>query len=186
VQRLRLLFAVLILSPPFHLFAQQRLPKMPDEFFASPKKLCAALEGFGISTGAWEPIGLGPHPVTVSVPFECEYTGTPGSDDPGHASLPEFHVVYRVSGDIAARADIISIAVVVNKPAALASGQAELARLVAALFQFIEQPEPANLIAFMAKRRYYLSRRRYGVVWFNFIRPDRPFYQRTFWSRLSQ
>jgi hypothetical protein len=38
----------------------------------------------------------------------------------------------------------------------------------------------------MAKRRYYLSRRRYGVVWFNFIRPDRPFYQRTFWFRLSQ
>jgi hypothetical protein len=84
------------------------------------------------------------------VPFECEYTGAPGFDDPA-ARLPEFHVVFRISGSTAARADIISIAVGVDKPGALAAGQAEFARLVAAMFQSIEQPQPANLIAFMAK-----------------------------------
>jgi hypothetical protein len=181
VQRLRVLAVLLILLPPFHLFAQQRRTKMPDEFFAHPEKLCAALESFGISGGAWEPMNPGPH-----VPFECEYTGTPGSDDPAAANLPEFHVVYRVSGDTATHADIISIAVVVDKPAALAAGQAELAQLVAAMFQSIGQPEPASLVAFMAKRRYYLSRRRYGIVWFNFVKPDHPGYRRTFWFRLSQ
>jgi hypothetical protein len=51
VQRLHLA-SVLIPFLSSHLCAQARLPKMPDEFFAYPQKLCAALESFGISAGA--------------------------------------------------------------------------------------------------------------------------------------
>ena len=53
-------------------------------------------------------------------------------------------------------------------------------------FQSIGKPEPSYLLRAIASRRYYLSRRPYGIVWFNFVTPDHPGYQRVFWFRLSK
>jgi hypothetical protein len=147
-----------------------------DEFFVHPEVLCKALEQYGIHPNPWAPIGQGPHP--ASTPFDCEYRGAP--EDENHTT------VFRVSGDYAQRADILSLAVSVGAPSEWPAAQQEFLRLVSGLFNAIDKPPPAGLLRAIKGRRYYLRRSPYGVLWFNFIAPMEPSQRRTFWFRLSQ
>jgi hypothetical protein len=151
-----------------------------DEFFAHPQALCKALNQAGIETGDWEQIGHG-----RNSPFMCEYQGAPAADSNGFVDR-NLGALFRVSGNSASLADVISIAVTIDRPTDVAAGQKEMDRLVAALFQRIGHPEPAGLVRSIAARRYYLSRTPYGVLWFNFVNPDHPGFQRVFWFRLSK
>jgi hypothetical protein len=154
----------------------------PDEFFAHPEALCKALNPVGIETGEWKQIGMGSH--YTPGPFMCEYEGAPASRD---AKInKDIATLFRVSGDTGPRADVISIAVTIRRSAARAAAQEEFRLLVASLFQWIGQPEPPGLVRAIAERRYYLSRKTYGLLWFNFVVPDHPGYQRVFWFRLSK
>ena len=124
-----------------------------------------------------------------NVPFMCEHGGAPPVSDAAPLNRDAYRdisVLFRVSGDTGSRADVISIAVSIMKPPARATGQEYFSRLVAVLFQSIGQPEPSGLLHAIAGRRYYLSRRAYGIVWFNFVTPDQPGYRRIFWFRLSK
>jgi len=151
----------------------------PDEFFVHPEELCKALNPVGIETREWRQIGQSMHS-----PFMCEYEGAPASRDA--KANKDITTLFRVSGDTGPRADVISIAVTIKASTARAAAQEEFGRLVASLFEWIGQPEPPGLPRAIAARRYYLSRRPYGIVWFNFVIPDRPGYQRVLWFRLSK
>ena len=151
----------------------------PDEFFIHPEELCKALNPVGIETGEWGQIGQSLHS-----PFMCEYDGAPASRDA--KANKDITTLFRVSGDTGPRADVISIAVTIKASTAQAAAQDEFGRLVASLFQWITQPEPPGLRRAIAARRYYLARRPYGIMWFNFMIPDQPRYQRVFWFRLSK
>jgi len=151
----------------------------PDEFFAYPEALCKALNPVGIETGEWKQIGQGMHS-----PFMCEYEGAPASRDA--KANKDITTLFRVSGDTGPRADVISIAVTIRASTARAAAQEEFGRLLASLFEWMGQPEPPGLLRAIAGRRYYLARRPYGIVWFNFVIPDHPGYQRVFWFRLSK
>lgn len=171
------LFLCLVLLTPG--FAQSgpavsRRRARPGEFFAHPEALCKALNQVGIETSDWDQIGRSLH-----APFMCE-------DEHASATNRDISTIFRVSGNTGSRADVISIAVTVTAPSAREAGQEEFGRVLAALFQSIGQPEPPSLLRAIARRRYYLARRSYGVVWFNFVTPDRPDYQRVFWFRLSK
>ena len=166
----------IVIAATTELVAAPASATRPDEFFVHPEVLCKALEQYGIHPNPWAPIGLGPHP--TSTPFDCEYRGAP--EDRNHTT------VFRVSGDYAQRADILSLAVSVGAPSEWAAAQQEFLRLVAGLFNAIDKPEPAGLIRAINARRYYLKRSPYGVLWFNFIAPMEPSQRRTFWFRLSQ
>ena len=165
--------------------AKRRL--RPDEFFAHPEELCKTLNSVGIETGDWDQIGISTRP--TGGPFMCEYDGRPPLSDAAPAdgdAYRQISTLFRISADTGSRADIISIAVTMWAPSARAAGQVYFSRLVAALFQSIGKPEPPSLRSAIARRRYYLSRRPYGIVWFNFVTPDQPGYRRVFWFRLSE
>lgn len=151
----------------------------PDEFFVHPEELCKALNPVGIETGEWNQIGQSLHS-----PFMYEYEGAPASRDA--KANKDITTLFRVSGDTGPRADVISIAVTIRASTARTPAQEEFGRLVSALFQWIGQPEPHGLHGAIGARRYYLARRSYGIVWFNFVIPDHPGYQRVFWFRLSK
>ena len=159
----------------------------PDEFFAHPEELCKALNSVGIETGEWDQIGW--NPLRTGGPFMCQHSGTPPVSDAAPVDRDAYRYIgtlFRVSGDTGSRADVISIAVSITAPSARATGQDYFGGLLAALFQSIGQQEPPSLIRAIAGRRYYLSHRTYGIVWFNFVTPDHPGYQRVFWFRLSK
>jgi len=170
-----------IVAATAELGAAPRSATRPDEFFLHPEALCKALEQYGIRTGPWAPIG-GARTHAKS-PFECEYSGAP---DAGPGAANSHTTVFRVSGDYAERADIISLAVTIGDPSEWAPAQQQFLRLVSGLFHALGKPEPAGLIRAIDARRYYLRRLPYGVLWFNFIAPMEPSKRRTFWLRLSQ
>lgn len=156
----------------------------PDEFFAHPETLCKALNPVGIETSDWDQIGESSHS-----PFMCEDHTTPPVNNAAPVDVDAYRKIdalFGVSGDTGSRADVISIAVTITAPSARTVGQDYFSRLVAVLFQSIGKPEPSYLLRAIASRRYYLSRRPYGIVWFNFVTPDHPGYQRVFWFRLSK
>lgn len=159
-----------------------RRPIRPDQFFAYPRALCKALEPEGIRPGQWAPIGRAAP--SANAPFECEYSGVPEADPPPK----DWHhtTVFRVSGDYAQRADIISLAVGVGNQSDWPQAQEEFLRLVSPLFGAIGKPEPAGLKRAINARRYYLRRLPYGVVWFDFVAPMEPSRRRTFWLRVSE
>jgi hypothetical protein len=64
-------------------------------------------------------------------------------------------LVYRVSGDTGERADIVTIAVTVYRPEAMADAQQTLKRNIEMLFQAIERPLPAGLLASIDRSQYF-------------------------------
>lgn len=179
--QVRCLFAcAFVVLATAELLAAPASARRPDEFFLHPEALCQALEEYGVHTGPWAPIGKWS---PAKSPFECEYNGAPDGE-PRTGRL--YSIVFRVSGDYAQRADIISLAITIGDPSERSQAQEEFLPLVSGLFAAIGKPEPAGLIRAIKTRGYYLRRLPYGVLWFNFIAPMEPSPRRTFWLRLSQ
>jgi hypothetical protein len=155
----------------------------PVDFFAHPELLCAALEETGVHTSPWAPPGK--WAFAPKGPYICENSGVPEPEDKANRERG-VGTIFRVSGDTKARADIISIAVTAFDATALLTAQEEIKRQIMALFKSIGQTPPNGLFAYIEGRRYYLSRQSYGILWFNFVTPDKRPDQPTFWFRLSQ
>jgi hypothetical protein len=168
--------------------------RQPYDFFARPEALCSALQVAGIETGPWQQIGAGffngqierlrsPYACQNSMPAASLAASSPVLAEAMHVPPPALAVVYRVSGDVEKRADIITIAVT-TRPESVRSGEQELERLVALLFKYINRPEPAGLVPSIDRHRYFRSRQPYGKISFSLVTPTRKPNERVLWFRL--
>ena len=188
MRRLSLIWIGFALYLSDQVFAQSGNPGLRTDVFSHPEVLCSALEENGIHTGQWKQIGSGffntqiePSPHS---PYSCEYpvwTAAPHVGGPTRLQLnepaprpsgPDITTIYRVSGDSAKRADIVSIAVTVHRPSALDIGKTELNRDITQLFKTINRQAPAGLFESIERQRYFRSRQPYGVVWFDLVKRD--------------
>jgi hypothetical protein len=167
---------------PCAVSAQQHR-KPAGSFFDDPQALCKSLAGQGIETGDWRSYSNFLHP--DAGPFFCD--GRPEfskqEKDPEEKGI---ETIFRVSGDLKSRADIISISVTATPGSDIHTAQRDIARYVEAIFQAIDKPQPVALIRSIDTRSYYLARQPYGVVWFNVVKPMRSPATRTLWFRLSK
>ena len=174
---------VLLLCVGSRAGAQERNLRPPDWFFDRPEFLCLALEENGIHANAWAiPIGK---LQSANDPFFCQNNVAV----PAAANSPEspgIDTVFRVSGRVKTRADLVTIAITVVEPDTVLAGQMEITRDLATFFKVIGQSVPAGLLASIEGRHPYLSRQPYGTVWFDFVTPTRTPTGRVFWFRLYQ
>jgi hypothetical protein len=166
------------------LLAPAQVKKTSDakEFFSNPEFLCSALRKNGVQTGSWQPIGAGFAASGMRYdypsPFVCEYPEWthPAPPIAGAPAVPgpDVSMIYRVSGDTGERADIVTIAVTVYRPEAMADGRQKLKRNIEMLFEAIGRSLPAGLLASIDRSQHYRFLQPYGLVSFALIVPERP------------
>jgi hypothetical protein len=191
---------VFLLVSCAEVLSQTAIPARSDDFFNQPELLCSALEKNGLHSGPWKAIGLGfadvrpfsgpspylceaPQWVHPPVPTQLPQLPTGGNLD-GRRSSSDISVLYRVSGDSAGRADVITIAVTVYQADAMEKGEHELKRNVALLFTAIKLAEPVGLLASIHQHRYFRTRQPFGFVSFNLVKPDRKPNDQVLWFRI--